>query len=647
MGQCGSTPETSPPPSPQRRSKPRSLAETEEGDVEIDTPKMSARESSDVSTIQSTPKSVELKPILKAPGTYLAPPAVRRNRRRGPPYPVFAPEASYSIAMLMGHIMTPEVRELAKKLGGLEFPLEQLLLKLLQVGHTISSTGSPDIEKKYTCERRLERLIFLKKNSVEKRIRSECILLLIRWYQSGPLLMKGNGIQSLPKTFTDSDPIDDHTQRRKIGATIVAMLDDWRLEDLTYAIKVGVRGAVKKYALSHLDTRKELEIRRNQELRRSSWWEEVVSPRSPRNFDPNFSDPVKESYDAWRRKTISPNQNLISPLTNPTNEGKKRYTIVLDLDETLIYTRGSNSHLCLRPGSRELLSCLRTLGCEVVVWTASTKDYSAAILSNIDPDLEYISECVYRHPKWFEGKGVAHPRKDLSLLGRDLDTTLIVDNSVDCCVGYTESNAIIVPDFRGLELEETLPTLCEFLEDLVESQVTVRDYLQQNAHNYFRVENRKPASLVGETVQCFVVDGRHATNTLAINVVVGPDHDILLSPWRTDGDTHSKSSASSKEATTKTNNCVLQQSTNSFSNSISLKSKNKKPDNPPIRKVRSKQPEEAVTIMSLADIDVDVVGGGDGDGDSDAGCNMESDSQSSKSSTDIDSVTEATCPNKG
>ena len=631
MGQCGSAPATSPPPSPPReRSKARSVEDIE---VDIDdTPKAvpASKEPSESSSTILTPKPVELKPILKAPGSYLSPPAVRRNRRRGPPYPVLAPEASYSIAMLIGHLLTPEVRELTKKLGGVEFPLEQLLFKMLQVGHTVSSTGSPDIDKKYTCERRLERLIFVNKDSVEKRIRSECILLLIRWYQSGPLLMKGNGVQSLPKIFNSSDVLEDVSQSRKVGATIMALLDDWRLEDLTYAIKIGMRGAVKKYALSHLDTRKELEIRRTQELRRSSWWEEVVSPRSPRNIDPDFSDPVKVSYDAWRRKTISPNTDLISPLTNPfSNEGKKRYTIVLDLDETLIYTRGSNSHLCLRPGSRELLSHLRTLGCEVVVWTASTKDYSAAILSNIDPDLEYISECVYRHPKWFEGKGIAHPRKDLSLLGRDLDTTLIVDNSVDCCVGYTETNAIIVPDFRGLELEETLPTLCEFLADLVASQITVRDYLRQNGHNYFRVENRKPASLIGETVQCYVVDGRHATSTLAINIVVSPDHDITLSPWRSDSDAYSKSSVSSKD--TRNNSTVYEH--NQSTSSINFKTKKKTPDNPPARIAVRQQPEQPQVKVQEED------------------CNMESDSQKSSSSegvnADNETIAEATSPTKG
>eukprot|EP01060_Flectonema_neradi_P038350 TRINITY_DN8004_c1_g1_i2.p1 TRINITY_DN8004_c1_g1~~TRINITY_DN8004_c1_g1_i2.p1 ORF type:complete len:597 (+),score=82.99 TRINITY_DN8004_c1_g1_i2:69-1859(+) len=575
MGQCGSAPETSPPPSPQRK-RSRQLSNSSSDKDKEKAKSMKETTTTELSTTaHSTPKISELKPILKAPGSYLPPPAVRRNRRRGPPYPVLASEASYSIAMVVGHLMTPEVRELSKKLGGVEFPLEQLLFKLLQVGHTVSSTGSPDVVKKYTCERRLERLIFVNKNAVEKRIRSECVLLLIRWYQSGPLLMKGNGVQSIPKTFTDFDVVDDPAQCRKIGATIMALLDDLRLEDLTYAMKTGVRGAVKKYALSAMDTRKELEIRRNQELRRSSWWEDIVSPRSPKCVDDEACDPdpVKESFDAWRRKTISPNQNLISPLENPTtNDGKKKYTIVLDLDETLIYTRGTNSHLCLRPGSRELLSCLRTLGCEIVVWTASTKDYSAAILSNIDRDLEYISECVYRHPKWFEGEGIAHPRKDLSLLGRDLDTTLIVDNSVDCCIGYTESNAIIVPDFRGLELQETLPTLCEFFEDLVESQITVRDFLQQSAQNYFRVENRQPASLAGETVKCFVVDGRHATSALNINIVVSPDHEITLSPWRNDSDQQSKSSVSSKN---------LFDQTHLGSTCVSIKSKAPKPDNPP------------------------------------------------------------------
>eukprot|EP01064_Diplonema_japonicum_P039347 TRINITY_DN9838_c1_g1_i1.p1 TRINITY_DN9838_c1_g1~~TRINITY_DN9838_c1_g1_i1.p1 ORF type:complete len:544 (+),score=72.23 TRINITY_DN9838_c1_g1_i1:48-1634(+) len=442
-------------------------------------------------------------------------------------YPIFRSDTSLNIGLLIGSFMTPEITDCLRCIGPVEIPLSSLFISIMQVSLTANAIRSNTTPKSEIVleEKKLEDLAFGTDVTVKKRLRPEVIILLLRWYHSAPLLIRRGKVY--PVVSDENSQIESTDEEKQSAASrLLSLLKDSHVESLSYGVKIGMRTAVKKYALCKLDGKKEAEIRKAQELRRASWWQEL-SGKDVREIEENGN---LESFNAWRRKTITGNQNLLEPISATNSDGTRLYTIVLDLDETLIYTRGNGSHLCLRPGSQELLRCLRRLGCNVVVWTASTKDYSAAILSNIDPELQFVSECVYRHEKWFEGKGLAHPRKDLSLLGRDLDNTLIVDNSVDCCVGYTETNAIIVPDFRGLELEETLPTLCEFFADLVESQMPVKRYLHKNGHKYFKIESRAPPSLNGEPAKCFVVDARHDPDQLRFSVTIDPAPQLTLVP---------------------------------------------------------------------------------------------------------------------
>jgi RNA polymerase II subunit A small phosphatase-like protein len=156
-------------------------------------------------------------------------------------------------------------------------------------------------------------------------------------------------------------------------------------------------------------------------------------------------------------------RDLIPP-KDPSMEG--RITIVLDLDETLIYAR--EGPLYARPGIDELLAFLKE-HFEAVVWTAGVKAYAQAVVKNIDKT-NAIQHCVYRHKKWFTG--VAGYNKDLTLLGRDMANTIIIENTPDCLRG-NEGNGILVADYEGGELaDDTLYCILALLKDLVELRKT-------------------------------------------------------------------------------------------------------------------------------------------------------------------------------
>lgn len=62
---------------------------------------------------------------------------------------------------------------------------------------------------------------------------------------------------------------------------------------------------------------------------------------------------------------------------------------------------------------------------EVVIFTAASQDYADFILDILDPNNSCISYRLYRqHTDYDDGVYV----KDLSLLGRDLAKTIIIDN---------------------------------------------------------------------------------------------------------------------------------------------------------------------------------------------------------------------------
>eukprot|EP01062_Namystynia_karyoxenos_P015149 TRINITY_DN154_c0_g1_i1.p3 TRINITY_DN154_c0_g1~~TRINITY_DN154_c0_g1_i1.p3 ORF type:complete len:241 (+),score=96.11 TRINITY_DN154_c0_g1_i1:114-836(+) len=162
-----------------------------------------------------------------------------------------------------------------------------------------------------------------------------------------------------------------------------------------------------------------------------------------------------------------------------TAEDKGRVCVVFDLDETLIYAR--EGPLYARPGLDELLTFCHEKT-EPVVWTAGVKAYAQAVVRNIDKK-NVIRHCVYRHKKWFSG--CAGYNKDLTLLGRDMNKLIILENTPDCVRG-NEANGIVVEDYEGGEAPDmTLYAITALLRDMVDKcdqGITIPQYIQSTPH---------------------------------------------------------------------------------------------------------------------------------------------------------------------
>ena len=81
-----------------------------------------------------------------------------------------------------------------------------------------------------------------------------------------------------------------------------------------------------------------------------------------------------------------------SPAKNP--EG---YTLVLDLDETLVhyYEHNGEGSYRIRPGCEKFLKEMSELY-EVCIFTAAMEDYANWVLDGIDGKNKYISHRMYR-----------------------------------------------------------------------------------------------------------------------------------------------------------------------------------------------------------------------------------------------------------
>jgi len=110
--------------------------------------------------------------------------------------------------------------------------------------------------------------------------------------------------------------------------------------------------------------------------------------------------------------------------------GESKFTLVLDLDETLIHYfemplegQTEGGHFLIRPGARKFLKDMSKCY-EVVIFTAAMQDYADWVLDALDTD-RLISYRLYRQHTHRTNHVFI---KDLSFLGRDLSQCVIVDN---------------------------------------------------------------------------------------------------------------------------------------------------------------------------------------------------------------------------
>ena len=145
------------------------------------------------------------------------------------------------------------------------------------------------------------------------------------------------------------------------------------------------------------------------------------------------------------------------PVPNPyvRTKNNKEYSLVLDLDETLIHFKPQNNGedggiLRVRPGINEFLDEIGKFY-ELIVFTTATQDYADVLIDAIEEDKIYFEHRFYReHSTIIDNDFV----KDLSRIGRPLDKIIIVDNMPQN-FRLQKENGIIIKAFWGEDNTDT------------------------------------------------------------------------------------------------------------------------------------------------------------------------------------------------
>ena len=136
---------------------------------------------------------------------------------------------------------------------------------------------------------------------------------------------------------------------------------------------------------------------------------------------------------------------------------KKKFTLVLDLDETLISFKTcpeqNKGLLRLRPGLFEFLDEMKK-NYELIIFTSATNEYADPLLAAIEKDKKIFDYKLYRQHTLIYNNEIV---KDISKIGRPLNKIIIVDNLVQNFRAY--DNALF-------ELKEILNKIANEFDDV-------------------------------------------------------------------------------------------------------------------------------------------------------------------------------------
>ena len=190
--------------------------------------------------------------------------------------------------------------------------------------------------------------------------------------------------------------------------------------------------------------------------------------------DLNQNGSILPSSSFLQKNKITNNQNISIPYLKTKNN--KLYTLVLDLDETLIHFKNNpndenSGKLQFRPYLENFLKEVKKYY-ELIVFTAATQDYADPIINAIEDKGTKFDYRLYRmHTIIIDNDFV----KDLSKLGRDLSKTIIVDN-MEQNYKLQKSNGISIRPFWGKDTEDTsLLDLIDVLVKIAKFNMDVRE----------------------------------------------------------------------------------------------------------------------------------------------------------------------------
>jgi Dullard-like phosphatase family protein len=187
----------------------------------------------------------------------------------------------------------------------------------------------------------------------------------------------------------------------------------------------------------------------------------------------------------------------LSPIPYITTPSPKKYSLVLDLDETLIHFKVNHSHndegiLKLRPGVVTFLEVIKEYY-EIILFTEASEAYTELIMEAFNKN-EFFDYKFFRQHTIIIGQDFV---KDLQRIGRPLDRIIIVDNIAQN-FRMQKNNGILIKPFDGEDqndqaLIDLIPILINIAKDNIDARnglVKYRDEIMTKiTSNLFRRNN--------------------------------------------------------------------------------------------------------------------------------------------------------------
>ena len=176
------------------------------------------------------------------------------------------------------------------------------------------------------------------------------------------------------------------------------------------------------------------------------------------------------------KKNFTP---VLAPYINVEN--RKKYTLIVDLDETLIHFAVNNKVneegvLKLRPG---VFTFFEKVGefYEIILFTEASEAYTKLMMeafSNNRNNKKYFDYILYRQHCVIVDKDFV---KDISRVGRPLDRTIIIDNMAQN-FKMQKKNAILIKPFLGEDQnDQALIDLIPILVNIARDEIDVKNGL--------------------------------------------------------------------------------------------------------------------------------------------------------------------------
>ena len=178
-----------------------------------------------------------------------------------------------------------------------------------------------------------------------------------------------------------------------------------------------------------------------------------------------------EEYEKPKKKRVNEESKEKNKNKGPkkapfiSKKPEKNYTLVLDLDETLVHNLILNfgTYFLVRPGVFKFLRNIHEYY-EIIIFTAGNRTYASGIIDRIDVN-DYISHRLFKSHVIYED-GV--PVKKLDLIGRDLNKLIFVDN-LEATAKYNSKNFCPISSWYNNIYDDEISKLETKLINIVKS----------------------------------------------------------------------------------------------------------------------------------------------------------------------------------